>query len=81
MKEPFKKKMVMNKLTWAGYVGIMGDEKLAESRYPESKAEKVACKTKIALGDCIKSDTETVGEEWRKSATYTRHLRLLIERT
>ena len=47
--------------------GKMGDEKLAESRYPESGGElEVRKKTNIAMGNCIKSDLERmVGEEWK----------------
>ena len=32
----------------------MGDEKLAESRCPESGGEMEARKTEIAMGDCVK---------------------------
>ena len=36
--------------------------------------------TENAMGDCIKSDPERVGEEWRKGATVGRmNWRLLIE--
>ena len=35
-----------------------------ESRCPEIGGEMEVRKTKIAKGDCIKSDLERVGEEW-----------------
>ena len=41
--------------TWAGHVDKLGDEKLAESRCPESG--------EIAMRDCIKNDIERVSEE------------------
>ena len=60
-KENSKKKLM--RCTWAGHVEKMGDEKLAESRCPESEREMDAKKTKIAMVDCIKNDLERVGEE------------------
>ena len=39
---------------------------MAESRCPESGWEMEVNKTEIAMGDCIKSDIERVGEEWKK---------------
>ena len=44
----------------------MGYEKLAESRCTESGGEMEARKIEIAMGDCIKSDLEGVGQEWVK---------------
>ena len=41
-------------------------KKLTENRCPESGGEMEARKTEIAMGDCIKSDYERVGEEWKK---------------
>ena len=38
---------------------------MAESRCPESGVEMETKKTEIAMGDCIKSDLEKVGEEWK----------------
>ena len=66
MKESFKKKLVRSK----AYMGCscrkkMGDEKLAESRCPESGWKMDPRKTDIAMGDCITSDLERVGEEWK----------------
>ena len=45
--------------------GNMGDEKAGkESRYPERRGEMEAGKTnEIAMGECIKSDLERVGEK------------------
>ena len=40
-----------------------------ESRCLESGGQKKARKTDIAIGNCIKSDLEREGEEWRKRAT------------
>ena len=37
----------------------MGDEKLAESRCPESGGEMEARKIEIAMEDCIKSNLES----------------------
>ena len=62
MKESAKKKLVRS--TWDGHVEKMGDGKLAESRCPEGGGEMEAMKTEIAMGDCIKSDLQRVGEEW-----------------
>ena len=43
--------------TWAGHVEKMGDEeKMSESRCPESGGEMEARKIEIAIGHCIKSD-------------------------
>ena len=36
------------------------------SRRPENGGEKEAGKIEIAMRDCINSDLERVGEEWRK---------------
>ena len=36
VKESFKKKLVWSRLKWAGHVERMGDEKLTETRCPES---------------------------------------------
>ena len=36
-----------------------------ESRCPENGGQQEARKTKIAIGDCIKSNIERVGEEWK----------------
>ena len=49
MKECFKKKLVISRLTWDGNVEIMGDEKLAESRYLESGWEKETRKAEIGI--------------------------------
>ena len=48
--------------TRASHVEKIGDEKLAESRCPESGAEMEARKSEIAIGDC-----ERVGEEWKNN--------------
>ena len=47
VKETSKKKLATS--TWAGHIEKMGDEKLAESRCPESGGEMEARKTKIAV--------------------------------
>jgi len=56
----------------------VGDEKLAESRFPESGGEKEVRKTEIATGIAL-PDLERVREEWRKISTDRRNLRLLTE--
>ena len=62
VKESSKKKLVG--ITWAGRVEKMVDYKLAK----RADAQKVGgkWKTEIAMGDCIKSDIDRVGEEWKK---------------
>ena len=74
MKERSKKKLARS--IWADHVDKMGDEKLAK----RADAQKVEgkWKTGIAMGDCIKSDLERVGEEW-KTMTYKMNWRLLTE--
>ena len=58
MKESSKKKLVHGFVMWKKF----GDDKLAnESRCPEMEATK----SEIAMGDCVKSDLERVGEEWK----------------
>ena len=57
--------MKLVRSTWAGHIEQMRDEKLAESRCPESGGEMESRKTEIAMGDCIKTDIERVGEEWK----------------
>ena len=48
-------------MSWS--CGKMGGENLAESRCPESGGEMEARKkTDIAMGNCIKNDLETTGE-------------------
>ena len=44
----------------------MGDKKLANRADAEKVEGKKARKTEIAMGDCITSDPERVGKEWRK---------------
>ena len=44
----------------------MGDDKLAESRCPESGREMEARKSELARKDCDKTDLEKVGEEREK---------------
>ena len=61
MKGSLKKKLATSR--WAGHVERMGDEKLGESRCPESGGEKEVRKTEIVMGDCIKRFVERVGEE------------------
>ena len=46
--------------------GKMGDEKQAENRCPENGGEMEARKTETGMRDCIKSELERVGEEWKK---------------
>ena len=56
----------------------MGDEKLAKGADAKKRVgEKEARKTEITMRDCIESDLERVGEDWRKRATDRR--RLIIE--
>ena len=62
LKESLKNKLVMNRLTQAGHVERMTDEKLAKSRCQESAREKEARNTKTDMGDCIKSDLDKVAE-------------------
>jgi len=52
-------------VTWASHVEQIWDEKPAERRCPESGGEMNARKTEIAMEDCIKSNIERVGEEWK----------------
>ena len=80
MKESLKK-LVRSRLTWAGHVERIGDEKLAKraDRCPESGEENEARKTEIATRDCIGRNLERVGEEWRKRAVDRRYWRLLIQ--
>ena len=62
VKERSKKKLVHGLVMWKQ----LGDDKLAESRCPESGGKlEAATKTEIAMGDCLKSDLERVGEEWK----------------
>ena len=78
VKESTKKKLAW--ITWAGHVDKMGDEKNGkEIRCPENAGEMEARKnTEIAMGDCIESDLERVGEEW-KTMTDRMSRRLLTE--
>ena len=60
VKESSKKKLVRSTVT------KMEDEKNGkESRCPEIGEEMEARRTEIAMGDCIESDLERVGEEWK----------------
>ena len=61
VKESSKKKLARS--IWTGHVGKMGLEKLTENRCTESGGEMDAMKTEIAMGDCLKSDIERVGEK------------------
>ena len=61
-KESVKEKLVRSRMTWAGHVEWMGDEKLSDSRCLGCGEKKEARKTEIAMGDCIKSDIERVAE-------------------
>ena len=60
MKKSFKKKFVSSRLTLAGYVERMGDEKLPQ------RAGKGGEEDRNCDGDCIKRDLVRVGEEWEK---------------
>ena len=74
--ESSKKKLVRG--TWAGHGDKGGDEKLAK-RADAQKVEGVeARKTEIAMGDCINSYLERVGEEWGEIRD-RRNWRLLTE--
>ena len=65
MEESSKKKSVRS--TWNGHVKRNGRRQIAkESRCPESGGETEASNIEIAMGDCIKSDLEIVGEELGK---------------
>ena len=74
-------KMVMVRSTWAGHVEKMGHHKNSkESRCPESAGDMEGRKkTEIAMGDCIESDLERVGEEW-KTMIGRMNWRLLTEK-
>ncbi len=50
VKESFRNKLVTNRLTWAGHVESIGDEKLAESRCLEGGGGTKARKTEIVMG-------------------------------
>ena len=41
VKESFKKKLVRSRLKWSGQAERMGDEKLAEIRYPKSGGKRL----------------------------------------
>ena len=62
MKESFKKKLVRGRLKWARRVERMGDEKLAESRFPKGEGNRRRGRPKLRW-DCIKRDLEKVGKE------------------
>ena len=62
MKESSEKKLIHGFVMW----NKLGDDKLAnESRCPEGGWKMEATKSEIAMGDCVKSDLERVGEEWK----------------
>ena len=50
---------------WAGHVEKLRDDNLAECRCQGSGGEMEVRKTESAMGDCIKSDLERVGEGWK----------------
>ena len=64
MKERSKKKLARS--TWAVHVEQIGDKKSPEmSICPENRGEMEAMKTEIAMWDCINSNLERVGAEWK----------------
>ena len=64
MKESSKKKFVRS--TLAGHVEKWERKNWLREQMPRKWREMEARKSEIAMGDCIKSDTERVGEEWKK---------------
>ena len=73
VKDSFKNKLVRSRLTRAGHVERMRDEKTdKEKRCPENGREGGE-EDRNCDGDCIKRDVERVGEESRKRAADRRH--------
>ena len=67
-KESINKKLVRSRLKWAGHVERMTGEKLSKS-FPESGAEIGGEKDRLQYEDCMETDLERMGEEWRIRAT------------
>ena len=68
LKKSFKNNiLVKSKLTWAGHVERIGDEKWQREQMTRTlEKKKETRKSGTATGDCTKSDLGRVGEEWRK---------------
>ena len=73
VKDSFKKKLVSRRLTWAGHVERMGDEKLTKRTDVQKMDGEGGEEDRNCDGDCIKRDVERMGEECRKRAADRRH--------